>query len=67
MSVAADGCTNGRTSEAGSVTTGGGGVDAGRSDFAEAFAMLARLPLTDAERAEVIRRLLSGHLGQSVS
>ncbi|MBN2131355.1 MAG: hypothetical protein JW741_17775 [Sedimentisphaerales bacterium] len=29
--------------------------------FAEAVAMLARLPLTDAERAEAIRRLLAGH------
>jgi hypothetical protein len=28
--------------------------------FAEAVAMLARLPLTDAERAEAVRRLLAG-------
>ena len=28
--------------------------------FAEALAMLARLPLTDAERAEAVRRLLAG-------
>ena len=28
-------------------------------DFAEAMVMLARLPLTDAERAEAVRRLLA--------
>ena len=28
--------------------------------FAEAVTMLARLPLTDAERVEAIRRLLAG-------
>lgn len=40
-----------------------GAVSADDSDgagehFAEAIAMLARLPLTDAERAEAVRRLL---------
>jgi hypothetical protein len=28
--------------------------------FAEAVAMLARLPLTDAERADAVRRMLAG-------
>jgi hypothetical protein len=31
--------------------------------FAEAVAMLARLPLTDAERAEAVRRLMAGATG----
>lgn len=60
MSVPADGCTNGCTNGARALASGGGGVDAGRCDFAEALAMLVRLPLTGAERAEVIRRLLGG-------
>ena len=37
-----------------------GGADGGGEDFAEAVAMLARPPLTDAERAEAVRRLLAG-------
>ena len=41
-----------------------GGVDAAAApagDFAEALLMLARLPLSDAERTEAVRRLLADH------
>ena len=33
--------------------------DTADGDFAEALAMVARLPLSDAERAEAVRRLLA--------
>ncbi|MGD8453987.1 MAG: hypothetical protein PVJ57_19405 [Phycisphaerae bacterium] len=36
-----------------------GDAAAARERFAEAVAMLARLPLSDAERAEAVRRLLA--------
>lgn len=41
---------------------GAEGADAGPvgEHFAEAVAMLARLPLTDAERADAVRRMLAG-------
>ncbi|MCK4873830.1 MAG: hypothetical protein KAS72_14005 [Phycisphaerales bacterium] len=32
--------------------------DAASGDFAEALAMIARLPLSDAEKAEAVRRLI---------
>jgi hypothetical protein len=34
--------------------------DADSGSLADALAMLARLPLSDAERAEAVRRLLAG-------
>ncbi|MCK6458103.1 MAG: hypothetical protein L6Q92_16435 [Phycisphaerae bacterium] len=36
-----------------------GDADGAGERFAEAVAMLARLPLTDSERAEAVRRLLA--------
>ncbi|MDZ4687824.1 MAG: hypothetical protein SH850_22355 [Planctomycetaceae bacterium] len=61
----ADGCTTGCTSEA-EIPYGGPStvplpVAVGTplpSDFAAALAMIATLPLSDAERAEAVRRLL---------
>lgn len=35
-------------------------ADTGDSDLTEALAMIARLPLTDAEKAEAVRQLLKG-------
>ena len=62
-------CTDGAEIEHGGPTeeataTVAGAVSAGGADvegehFAEAVAMLARLPLTDTERAEAVRRLLA--------
>jgi len=34
-------------------------IRAADGDFAKALAMIDRLPLTDAEKAEVVRRLLA--------
>ena len=43
------------------VETGNGTPDsAPPADFASALAMIATLPLSDAEKAEAVRRLLSG-------
>lgn len=44
-----------KTPPAGTDEGGGAGTD-----FAEALAMIARLPITDAERADTVRRLLEG-------
>lgn len=54
-----DGCT-GKPTE--SDSEGAEASDAGPAGehFAEAVTMLARLPLTDAERADAVRRLLAG-------
>jgi len=42
------------------VTTGNGSSDvATRKDFASSLAMIATLPLSDAEKAEAVRRLLN--------
>jgi hypothetical protein len=44
------------------VSTGNGSSDAATSgDFAAALAMIATLPLSDAEKAEAVRRLLVSH------
>ena len=68
MSGQTNACTNACTERAeiehGGPATVAGAVSAGGADgagehFAEAVAMLARLPLTDAERAEAVRRLLA--------
>ena len=63
-------CTNGTENEHGGPAeappttvagaAGTGNADAAGEHFAEAVAMLARLPLTDAELAEAVRRLLAG-------
>lgn len=45
----------------GTVSTGGAGAAGER--FAAALAMIATLPLTDAEKAEAVRRLLGGATG----
>ncbi len=44
---------------AGDAETAGGPAGPAGEHFAEALTMLARLPLTDAERAEAVRRLLA--------
>ncbi|MFH1417673.1 MAG: hypothetical protein ABII12_05225 [Planctomycetota bacterium] len=57
----ADACTNACNNSPGSPhESTADTADAGPvgEHFAEAVAMLARLPLTDAERAEAVRRLL---------
>jgi hypothetical protein len=54
----ADACTNACTEAAESVHS-----DAADRGFIEALAMVARLPLSDAERAEAVRRLLAGAEG----
>jgi len=51
--------------------TAAGAVSAGDADgavehFAEAVAMLARLPLSDAERAEAVRRMLAGQTAKGL-
>jgi len=49
---------------AGVEATADGPADAPTGDrFAEAVALLARLPLTDTERAEAVRRLLTSIRG----
>jgi hypothetical protein len=53
----ANACTNACTSEPDSVHSDT--ADDAPDTFAEALAMVARLPLTDAERAEAVRRLLA--------
>lgn len=62
MSGGANACTNACTDSADSGHSAAGeapdGGPVGHA-FAEAVTMLARLPLTDAERAEAIRRLLA--------
>ncbi len=71
-STPANACTNactdgaeierGGPAEAATATATGavitGDADGAGGHFAEAVAMLARLPLTDTERAEAVRRLL---------
>lgn len=43
------------------VTAESGAPPTGREDrFADALTMIARLPLTDAEKADAVRRLLAG-------
>ena len=65
------GCTAGCTANAGNERAGAAGsspVDAAKaataagqpSDFAASLTMIATLPLTDAEKAEAVRRLLTG-------
>jgi hypothetical protein len=56
-------CTDGCTSQPSESDSGAANAsDAGpvAEHFAEAVAMLERLPLTDAERAKAVRRLLAG-------
>ena len=63
-------CTSGCTGEPPESDSDGGatadrpGAGPVGEHFAEAVAMLARLPLTDAERAEAVRRLLVGKEGE---
>jgi hypothetical protein len=59
----ANACTNACTESGDSVhgDSPEAPADEPRGDaFAEAVAMLARLPLSDTERAEAVRRLLAG-------
>ena len=68
-SACTNACTDGAgiehagPAEAAPVTVAGavsvGDADGAGEHFAEAVAMLARLPLTDTERAEAVRRLLA--------
>jgi len=63
-STSANACTNACTNFAesehadSSDGAGAGGAGAGVDTFADVLRMLDRLPLTDAERAEAVRRLL---------
>ena len=54
--------SKGRKRQSGpAVETGNGSPDSSPwADFASALAMIATLPLNDAEKAEAVRRLLSG-------
>ena len=47
-----------RTTAIADNATAAGDADGAAEHFADALAMLAKLPLTDAERAEAVRRLL---------
>ena len=55
-----DGCTDSPTADAESASPNAEDDKPRIDAFAEAVAMLARLPLTDAERAEAVRRFMQG-------